>query len=101
MKLLGDGGTLVTYGGMSKKPITLATGPLIFKDIRLRGFWLGKWKSNHSNEDFAEMTNMLLGLVRDGKLQYAIEKVPFGDFNNALDKAMGKQGSISKQVLIF
>lgn len=101
MKLLGDGGTLVTYGGMSKKPITLATGPLIFKDIRLRGFWLGKWKSKHSNEDFAEMTNMLLGLVRDGKLQYAIEKVPFGDFNSALNKAMGKHGSISKQVLIF
>lgn len=26
-----EGGTLVTYGGMSKKPIKLATGPLIFK----------------------------------------------------------------------
>ncbi|KAG0589155.1 hypothetical protein KC19_2G294900 [Ceratodon purpureus] len=66
-----DGATLVTYGGMSKKPITAATGPFIFQDMRLRGFWLGKWKSVHSNKDFANMTNYLLELVRDGKLQYA------------------------------
>ena len=26
-----EGGTMVTYGGMAKKPITLSTGPLIFK----------------------------------------------------------------------
>lgn len=101
MKLLGEGGTLVTYGGMSKKPIKLATGPLIFKDIQLRGFWLGKWKTKHSNEDFAAMTKYLLELVRDDKLRYITEKVPFEDFNHALDKAMGKHGSAPKQVLVF
>jgi hypothetical protein len=62
---------MVTYGGMAKKPITLSTGPLIFKDLRLQGFWLGKWKSNHSDEEFSTMVNYLLRLVRDGKLQYA------------------------------
>jgi trans-2-enoyl-CoA reductase len=71
MKLLGEGGVMVTYGGMAKKPITLSTGPLIFKDLRLQGFWLGKWKSNHSDEEFSTMVNYLLQLVRDGKLQYA------------------------------
>lgn len=101
MKLLGDEGTLVTYGGMSKKPIIMATGPLIFKDVRLRGFWLGKWKSKHSNEDFVTMINYLLELVREGKLHYATEKVSFGDFSIALDRAMGKHGSSSKQVLVF
>jgi trans-2-enoyl-CoA reductase len=71
MKLLGEGGVMVTYGGMAKKPITLSTGPLIFKDLRLQGFWLGKWKSNHSDEEFSTMVNYLLQLVCDGKLQYA------------------------------
>jgi len=101
MKLMGEGGTLVTYGGMAKKPISLATGPLIFKDMRLRGFWLGKWKSNNSVEDFKTMTDYLLGLVRDGKLQYVMEKVPFHDFSIVVEKAMGKHGSMPKQVLVF
>ena len=29
------------------------------------------------------------------------EKVSFGDFSIALDRAMGKHGSSSKQVLVF
>ncbi|CAK9204357.1 unnamed protein product [Sphagnum jensenii] len=101
MKLLGEGGVMVTYGGMAKKPITLSTGPLIFKDLRLQGFWLGKWKSNHSDEEFSTMVNYLLRLVRDGKLQYAMDEVQFSDFDTALQKALGQQGSALKQVLIF
>ena len=33
-------GTMVTYGGMSMKPVSVPTSLLIFKDLRLRGFWL-------------------------------------------------------------
>jgi trans-2-enoyl-CoA reductase len=92
---------MVTYGGMAKKSITLSTGPLIFKDLRLQGFWLGKWKSNHSDEEFLSMVNYLLQLVCDGKLQYAMDEVQFSDFDMALQKALGQQGSALKQVLIF
>ncbi len=39
-----DGGTLVTYGGMSMQPVTASTAAMIFKDITFRGFWLsGRW----------------------------------------------------------
>ena len=34
------GGTIVTYGGLARKPVTLGAGALIFKDIRARGWWL-------------------------------------------------------------
>jgi hypothetical protein len=34
------GATLVTYGGMSMKPVTLPTSLFIFKDLHARGFWL-------------------------------------------------------------
>lgn len=40
---LGEGGTMVSYGGMGKQPVALPTGLLIFKDIRFVGFWLSKW----------------------------------------------------------
>ncbi|EFO86035.1 CRE-MECR-1 protein [Caenorhabditis remanei] len=41
--LLDHGGCMVTYGGMSKQPVDCPTGPLIFKDISLRGFWMSRW----------------------------------------------------------
>lgn len=31
---------MVTYGGLSKEPVSVPTGLLIFNDVRLRGFWL-------------------------------------------------------------
>ena len=31
---------MVTYGAMSKEPLTVPPGLLIFNDLRLRGFWL-------------------------------------------------------------
>ncbi len=34
------GGTLVSYGGMSMKPVTIPTSMFIFKGIQARGFWL-------------------------------------------------------------
>ena len=34
---LGHGGQLVTYGGMSRQPVTLPTSLFIFKDIAARG----------------------------------------------------------------
>lgn len=37
-KHLAQGGTIVTYGGMSKQPLSLPSGFLIFKDLQAKGF---------------------------------------------------------------
>ncbi|ORX73032.1 NAD(P)-binding protein [Linderina pennispora] len=37
------GGSLVSYGGMSRQPVTLPTSLLLFKDIRAYGFWMNRW----------------------------------------------------------
>ena len=37
---LSHGGTIVTYGGLARKPVTLGAGALIFRDVRATGFWL-------------------------------------------------------------
>ncbi|GLJ54118.1 hypothetical protein SUGI_1158950 [Cryptomeria japonica] len=101
LKFLRQGGTMVTYGGMSKKPITVSTSSFIFKDLHLRGYWMQNWVNSHTSNEFKTMTDYLLRLVRDGLLKYKTETVPFQDFDAALQKALGKQGHFSKQVLMF
>lgn len=101
MKFLRRGGTMVTYGGMSKKPITVSTSSFIFKDLSLRGFWLHNWMSSNDVTGCRRMIDHLLELVQDGKLKYETELVPFSDFHIALDKSLGKLGSHPKQVLKF
>ena len=39
-KCLDDGATFVSYGSMSKQPLSIPSGLLIFRDLRFRGFWL-------------------------------------------------------------
>lgn len=101
LKFLSEGGTMVTYGGMSKKPVTVSTSSFIFKDLSLRGFWLQKWLDSDKSKGCREMIDYLLGLVRDGKLKYEMELCPFNQFQTALDKALGKLGSQPKQVIKF
>ncbi|KAL0460255.1 UNVERIFIED_CONTAM: Enoyl-[acyl-carrier-protein] reductase, mitochondrial [Sesamum latifolium] len=70
LKFLKHGGTMVTYGGMSKKPITVSTSSFIFKDLSLRGFWLQKWMSSEKARECRDMIDYLLSLTRSGELKY-------------------------------
>ncbi|KAF0889679.1 hypothetical protein E2562_030157 [Oryza meyeriana var. granulata] len=101
LKILRQGGTMVTYGGMSKKPVTVSTSSFIFKDLSLRGFWLQKWMNSDKAEESRTVIDYLLDLVHEGKLKYEMELTPFSDFRLALEKALGKHGSRPKQVLKF
>jgi len=67
-KTLGPGGAVVTYGGMSRQPVALPTGLLIFKNIRFLGFWLSRWADQ--DVDAKERTvNEILGLIREDKFK--------------------------------
>ncbi|KAK8707739.1 hypothetical protein V6N13_058792 [Hibiscus sabdariffa] len=101
LKFLRQGGTMVTYGGMSKKPITVPISCFIFKDLSLKGFWVQKWLTADRTKECREMVDYLLRLAQEGKLKYEMELVPFGKFHTALDKALGKHGSQPKQVIKF
>lgn len=101
MKFLRQRGTMVTYGGMSKKPVTVSTSAFIFKELSLRGFWLQNLMSSAKGEECMSMVDYLLGLACEGKLTYEMELTPFKDFQTALDKSLGKLGSQPKQVIKF
>ncbi|KAE8733779.1 40S ribosomal protein S14 [Hibiscus syriacus] len=77
MSLLWQEGTMVTYGGMSKKPITVPTSHFIFKDLSLRGFWLQKWLGADKAKEHRDMLDYLLRLAQEGKLKYESGKIRY------------------------
>mmetsp|Transcript_22694 Transcript_22694/g.21919 ORF Transcript_22694/g.21919 Transcript_22694/m.21919 type:complete len:298 (-) Transcript_22694:342-1235(-) len=40
MRCLGTGATIVTYGGMSKQPLTFPSDLVISKQLKVKGFWI-------------------------------------------------------------
>lgn len=70
IKLLSHGGHLVTYGGMSKAPILLPTGPLIFKDLKFSGFWVSRW-SDANPEGKKRTVDEILEWTRKGDFRDA------------------------------
>ncbi len=65
IRYLGQGGHLVTYGGMSKQPLQLPTAALIFKDIKFSGFWVSRW-SDANPEEKKRMVEEILEMTRIG-----------------------------------
>jgi trans-2-enoyl-CoA reductase len=74
---LGDGASMVSYGGMAKQPVALPVGLLIFKDIRFVGFWLSRW-NERDPIGRKHMISDILNLIRQGKLQdVPVDEVPW------------------------
>jgi trans-2-enoyl-CoA reductase len=68
VKLLSNGGHLVTYGGMSKQPLMLPTGLLIFKDLKFSGFWVSRWSDAHPEEK-KRTVDEILEMTRKGEFK--------------------------------
>ena len=69
LKLLDSGGTLVTYGGMSGKPVIVATPLLIFKNVQIVGYWHSLWMSQEANQSTKqEMMDTLAKAVLQDKI---------------------------------
>ncbi|XP_029450406.1 enoyl-[acyl-carrier-protein] reductase, mitochondrial-like isoform X2 [Rhinatrema bivittatum] len=96
------GSTMVTYGGMAKKPMPLPAKALIFKDINICGFWMTQWKRNnmHDLNKIMSMVLELSELVRRGQLSAPVcTQVPFHDYKLALEATM--KSYCSKHVLMM
>ncbi|XP_010729915.3 enoyl-[acyl-carrier-protein] reductase, mitochondrial [Larimichthys crocea] len=103
LRHLQFGGSMVTYGGMSKQPVTVPVSALIFKDVKVRGFWVTQWKKDHSNDGraFRAMLDELCDLIKQGKLTAPVcTEVGLQDYSKALDTAV-KPLISAKQVLML
>lgn len=86
-RVLAPGATLVTYGNMSKKPLTVPEDLVTAKQLQLKGFWVAEWYKNNSLEARAAMLQDLARMVKENKLTFFFEMHDFDDFDFALSKA--------------
>ncbi len=88
MDLLAPGGTLVTYGAMSLKPLKVPNGFLIFKDLHLRGLWVTRWLEQAGSTKLYEGLEPLAEMMTNGELRLQVEEiVPFREATRALARA--------------
>jgi NADPH:quinone reductase-like Zn-dependent oxidoreductase len=85
LKYLRPGGSLITYGAMARKPLTIPNASLIFDDIRIRGLWVSRWLETAPRHEIEATYQQLSALVIDGKLNQCVDSI-FGlqDFPEAL-----------------
>jgi NADPH:quinone reductase-like Zn-dependent oxidoreductase len=57
---------MVTYGGMSGQGVQVGTPQLIFKDLRVLGYWHSRWMIQHSVDEKQRMIDTLAKAVLDG-----------------------------------
>lgn len=65
---LSEDGHLVTYGSMSKGPISLPTFGSVFKNITAHGCWLSGWAAKNPEARY-KLVLELLDLVGQGKIE--------------------------------
>lgn len=88
LRALGPQGTLVTYGGMTKNPMPIPVAPLIFRDLRLRGFWMSEWIRTKPRPAVDEMFEQLAQWFSNGSIRPSpYTEVPFSDWKHAVDLA--------------
>ncbi|KAG7349462.1 alcohol dehydrogenase [Nitzschia inconspicua] len=68
LKVLESGGSMVTYGGMSGQGIQVGTPQLIFKDVRVVGYWHSRWMIRHDISEKQDMIDTLAKAVLDDQL---------------------------------
>ncbi|KAI8047691.1 trans-2-enoyl-CoA reductase [Syncephalis plumigaleata] len=62
-RLLGVGGTIVTYGAMSRQPVNFPASAFIFKDLIARGYWMSRWTEEKVPSRIEAKRTMLADLV--------------------------------------
>ncbi|MCJ1386919.1 mitochondrial 2-enoyl thioester reductase [Xylographa soralifera] len=67
-KVLSPGAHMVTYGAMSKQPMQIPAGMLIFKNLVFDGFWVSKWSDAHPEEK-EQVVGEVLDMIRKGEFQ--------------------------------
>jgi trans-2-enoyl-CoA reductase len=104
-RALGDKGVLVTYGGMSREPVTLPTSVFIFRDVRAVGYWQSRWSATATLSERQQLLDTIADKYREGVLD-----VPLGlvsrewahieqhGISGVMEEAMASHG---KQLIVF
>lgn len=73
--LLGEGGTLVSFGSMSGEPMQIPSGDVIFKQATVKGFWGSRVSQAMPVEDKHRLVGELLAQAAAGGLKLPVRAV--------------------------
>lgn len=96
-KCVSGGGTMVTYGAMSRQPVEIPNSLLIFKDVRFIGFHMGRWMASATEQQVAAVWSELLEMAAAGELSVPVERVyPLSQAQEAVAHAYqgGRNGKV-------
>lgn len=100
MDMLATGGTMATFGSMSRQSIKVPNKWLIFKDISLRGLWCARWLQSAPRATVEAAYARLARYVAAGTLRQQVEAVySLEDMRRAVLHAQqeGRKGKILLQ----
>ncbi|MGN6219346.1 MAG: zinc-binding dehydrogenase [Microbacterium sp.] len=99
LHLLGEGGTLVSFGAMASDRMELSSGDLIFKQAVVKGFWGSKVSAAMPSETRRALFGELFQLVGSGRLTLPVDSIHSFDDVRAAVEASGRPGRVGKVLL--
>lgn len=101
VKLLGEGGTLVSFGAMGNPIMEIPSGPVIFKHITVKGFWGSKVSREMPAEKKTQLFGELIARILDGTLTLPVDST--FDAANIVSavRASSKPGRAGKVLIRF
>ncbi|MFB2597052.1 zinc-binding dehydrogenase [Herbiconiux sp. P17] len=101
ISLLGEGGTLVSFGAMGSGDLQISSGALIFKDITVKGFWGSRVSREMDAAKRGALFAELFERIGSGEVELPVEAVfPFEDARAAA-AANAAPGRVGKILLRF
>ena len=81
---LAPGGELVVYGAMSRQAVSISIGQLVFRDLRVRGFWLHRWAQRVGQ---ARLREELVALTKLELSEQIVDRFTLEEWPRALELA--------------
>eukprot|EP00638_Chattonella_subsalsa_P009909 CAMPEP_0117751950 /NCGR_PEP_ID=MMETSP0947-20121206/11294_1 /TAXON_ID=44440 /ORGANISM="Chattonella subsalsa, Strain CCMP2191" /LENGTH=327 /DNA_ID=CAMNT_0005570457 /DNA_START=129 /DNA_END=1112 /DNA_ORIENTATION=+ len=96
-KALEFEGTLVTYGGLSRRAVEIPTPSFIFNGISARGFTLSRWLAFASPDEVSAMVSSVTDMVKSTGPSN-VSSFSFSEFNKAIEAA--SEAGIASNVVV-
>lgn len=97
LSALRQSATLISYGWLSRRPLPLNVGAVLFRDLHIRGFWLTHWFQQHSQSHVSECTRVLMEHFESGRLRAPVgQTFDLEDIGEAvtLAQSQGRKGKV-------
>lgn len=72
IQALGAGGTAIVFGAISRQPLTIDPGQILFRGQTVRGWWLVHWFRMAGQEKIGQLFSTLIPLITDGTLRVPV-----------------------------